>query len=42
MYQTDLTETQWQFIKKELKIQERKRKRVHDKLQYFSQFVSLC
>jgi putative transposase len=28
MYQTDLTETQWQFIKKNLNIQERKRK--HD------------
>lgn len=26
MYQTDLTETQWQFIKKVLNIQERKRK----------------
>ena len=28
MYQTDLTETQWQFIKKNLNIQYRKRK--HD------------
>ena len=26
MYQTDLTETQWQYIKKVLNIKERKRK----------------
>lgn len=30
MYQTDLTETQWQYIQKVLHIKKRKRKRKHD------------